>query len=104
MTSHHRTPRHARQNTRSPFRTRALSLAAATVLTATTATGVASAQDLPSNSSGGGSSDDPTVASVLTSLTETDVIGSLFSVVGSITSGSAAAGSWQSVPGSETAG
>lgn len=87
------------------IRRRVLSVAAATALTASAATGVASAQDLPgSGNSDSGQTDNPTVSSIITSLTQTDVVGSLFSVVGSLTSGSLAAGSWQSVPGSETAG
>ena len=89
------------------YRRRLVAIVTAAGLTAATAvatTGAASAQDLPSFSSASAVTDNPTVSSLITLSTSTNIIGSLFSVVGSLASGSLAAGSWQSMSGSANNG
>ena len=89
------------------YRSRLVAIATAAGLTAATAvatTGAASAQDLPSFSSASAVTDNPTVSSLISLSTNTDGVGSLASVFGLLASGSLAAGSWQSVPGSANNG
>lgn len=88
-------------------RSRVMALATAVTLTAGTAvatTGAASAQDLPSSGSLTAVTENETVFSLISLSSNTDVVGSLASVFGMLASGSLAAGSWQSVPGSANAG
>lgn len=88
-------------------RSRVMALATAATLTAGTAvatTGAASAQDLPSTGSLTTVTENETVSSLISLSTDTDAVGSLASVFGMLASGSLAAGSWQSVPGSANNG